>query len=87
MAADPALAAPLGAICEVTGAEVVDAVRHEFAVHLGDVLLRRTEAGTAGHPGVQVVTNAAHAMARELGWDAPRVSREITAFDRFYEIG
>ena len=87
MAGDAALAAPLGAICEVTGAEVVDAVRHEFAVRLSDVLLRRTEAGTAGHPGVQVVTTAAHVMARELGWDSTRVSREIAEVDRFYEIG
>jgi glycerol-3-phosphate dehydrogenase len=86
MAAEPALAAPLGALCAVTRAEIADAVEHEQAVTLSDALLRRTEAGTAGHPGPQVATNAAHVMAPLLGWDARRTTREIAEFDAFYAI-
>lgn len=76
--AEPALAATLGPGCRVTGAEVVDAVRNEAAVHLSDVVLRRTEAGSAGHPGPAVLDRAADLMAAELGWSAARRSEEVS---------
>jgi glycerol-3-phosphate dehydrogenase len=82
--AEPALAAPLSAGCAVTRAEVLHAVRHECAASLGDVLLRRTGAGAAGHPGPAAVTAAADLLARELGWDAARVTRETAAVDALY---
>ncbi|MCC6992816.1 MAG: FAD-dependent oxidoreductase, partial [Acidobacteria bacterium] len=81
IAAEPALAAPLSPACPVTGAEVLHAVRHECAASLGDVLLRRTGAGAAGHPGGPAVTAAAQVVARELGWDAARIARETADFD------
>ena len=80
----PALAAPLGASCPVTGAEIVRAVREEMAVTLADAVVRRTGAGAGGHPGQEAARNAAAIMAAELGWSAAQVDRELQALDAFY---
>ena len=68
----PALGAPLGRACAVTAAEIVYAARHEMALTLADALIRRTEAGSAGHPGADAVEAAAALMAAEHGWDEQR---------------
>ena len=81
----PALAAPLGPACQVTGAEVVRAVRDEMAVTLADAVVRRTGAGAGGHPGQEAARNAAAIMAAELGWSASQVERELQALDAFYQ--
>jgi glycerol-3-phosphate dehydrogenase len=80
----PDLGQALSPGCAVTGAEVLHAARHEAAVTLSDALLRRTEAGTAGHPGRPAVAAAAAVMAAALGWDAVRTSAEVAAFDAVY---
>ena len=80
----PALARPLSPQCAVTGAEIRHAVRAEAAVTLADALLRRTEAGTAGHPGTEALDAAAAVMAAELGWDATRTAAEIAAVAAVY---
>jgi glycerol-3-phosphate dehydrogenase len=73
----PALAAALSGICQVTRAEIAYAVRHEMAVHLGDAVLRRTAAGTAGHPGVEALRAAADVMSAELNWSPEKAAAEI----------
>lgn len=80
----PDLAASLSPTCATTRAEVAHAVREECAASLSDVLLRRTGAGAAGHPGREAVEAAAAVLAAELGWDAARMARETTAFDAVY---
>lgn len=82
-AEDPSLLAPLGG-SSVLGAEVLHGVREEMALRLTDVVLRRTELGTGGHPGRQAVGEAARLMADELGWDDDRVRREIGDVDASY---
>ena len=85
IAADrPALSSPLSATCAVTRAEVVHAVRDEMAIHLADALLRRTAAGTGGHPGDEALHAAAAVMAGELGWTTSRVVDEIAAVTGLY---
>jgi glycerol-3-phosphate dehydrogenase len=85
LAADTAgLGLALSAACPITAAEVLHAVRREAAVTLSDVLLRRTEAGTAGHPGAPAVAAAAAVMAPALGWDAARTAAEVAAFDAVF---
>jgi len=84
MQARPDLAAPLSPTCPVTRAEVVYAVTTEMAVRLSDALLRRTDAGTRGHPGHEAVAAAADLMAERLQWDARRRDDEIAAFERTY---
>jgi glycerol-3-phosphate dehydrogenase len=82
----PALGAQLSAGCRVTRAEIVHAVREEMAVRLSDALLRRTEAGTGGHPGAEAVRAAADVMAPDLGWTPSQTGEEIAAVDAFYRI-
>ena len=67
------------------GAQVVHAVRHEMALHLADVVFRRTGLGTLGHPGVEVIGRAAELMRRELGWDETATAREIAETTRAFE--
>ena len=86
MQGTPALAAPLGLACAVTGAEIVHAVRQEMALDLADALLRRTIAGSGGHPGDDAVRTAAAIMSRERGWTDDEQSRQIEAVDRVYAI-
>ena len=80
----PGLGHALSDRCPITGAEVLHALRHEAAVTLADVLLRRTEAGTAGHPGRAAIDAAAGIMATALGWDASRTSTEVAAVEGIY---
>lgn len=68
----------------VLPAQVTHAVRHEMAVTLEDVLLRRTDLGTAEAPEAPVLAAVAADMAREAGWDEPRTRREIDAARRFF---
>jgi glycerol-3-phosphate dehydrogenase len=58
-------------------AEVVHAVRGEMAVRLEDVVFRRTDLGTSGHPGAAGLEACAGLMAAELGWSPARTSEEL----------
>lgn len=78
--------APLGAACAVTVGEARHAVRQEMAVRLSDVLLRRTEAGSAGWPGDDAVASAARVAAAELGWPPQRVETEVAELRRTYRL-
>ncbi len=82
----PGLAATLGGECAVSLAEIVHAVRHESAVKLSDALIRRTEAGSAGHPGAGALAAAAAVMAAELGWSDERVRAEVAEVEAFYRL-
>jgi glycerol-3-phosphate dehydrogenase len=55
----------------------VHAVRAEMAVKLADCVFRRTELGTANHPGPQALETSAMLMANELGWKADRTALEL----------
>ena len=81
-----ALAQPLGRRCEVSAAEILFAARCESAVHLSDALIRRTEAGSAGHPGADAVEHAGAVMARELKWDEWQTRNEIAEVQAFYRL-
>jgi glycerol-3-phosphate dehydrogenase len=70
----------------VTKAEVVHAVREEMAEKLADVILRRTELGTAGHPGGSALKACAKLMASELGWNESRIRNEVQEVERFFSL-
>jgi len=78
--------APLDITCATTGAEVVHVIRQEMAVHLTDIVVRRTALGAAGPPGRAAVEACAAVAADEFGWDANRIQNEIRAVDAFYQI-
>ena len=82
----PGEAQALGEACAVTRGEVRRAVREEMAVRLSDVVLRRTEAGSAGHPGRDALHAAADLMAAELDWPEDRIAEEIADVETTYEI-
>jgi len=82
----PQLAVPLGQACDVTGVEIAYAAREEMARTLADALIRRTEAGSAGHPGRDAVSQAANVMAAERGWDEARRLAELADVEAFYRL-
>jgi glycerol-3-phosphate dehydrogenase len=66
------------------GAEVMHAIRAEMACTLADITIRRSELGSTGHPGPEMVNAMAAIAAEELGWDADRRNHEVAAVDEFY---
>jgi glycerol-3-phosphate dehydrogenase len=79
---DPALLQPLHEDVEYLGAELAYAASHEAALHLDDVLARRTRISieTPGR-GVEVARAAAEVVASRLGWDTERVDNEVAAYE------
>jgi len=61
----------------VLKAEVVHAVREEMAGKIGDVVFRRTDLGSGGHPGEVALQACARLMASEMGWNEDRVREEL----------
>ena len=82
VAGDASLAAPVCEHVATTGAEVVRAVRDEWAVTIGDVLLRRTLIGLAACQGLDRLDSIADLIARTAGWDEARRGAEIAAYLR-----
>jgi glycerol-3-phosphate dehydrogenase len=74
----PALARPLTGAPHYLAAEVVHAVNAEGALHLDDVLTRRTRVSIeTAHRGVDSAPEVAALMADALGWDEERTAREV----------
>jgi len=82
----PALLSPLPGSSEVLQAEVVHAAREEMACKVGDVVLRRTDLGSAAYPGDEAVRSCANLMARELNWPTARVEGEVEETKRLYDF-
>jgi glycerol-3-phosphate dehydrogenase len=81
-AGDAALAARLVPDLPYVGAEVVHAVRAEWAATLADVLVRRLpiayETRDAGRAAARAI---APLVARELGWDDAATRAALAAYD------
>jgi glycerol-3-phosphate dehydrogenase len=78
IAADPALATPLTGAPEYLAAEIAYAAQAEGALHLDDVLTRRTRISfETPHRGSESATHAAQVMGDALGWDAAVRAREV----------
>jgi len=78
---DPSLGRPLEGAPEYLAAEVVYAARAEAALHLEDVLNRRTRISfETDHRGVDSVLDTADLMASVLGWDESTVDREVAHY-------
>ncbi|MGV8885908.1 MAG: glycerol-3-phosphate dehydrogenase/oxidase [Microbacteriaceae bacterium] len=77
----PELQEPLPGADDYIAAEVVYAATHEGALHLEDVLARRTRISIeAWDRGVSAAPVAAALMAGELGWDAERTENEVNNY-------
>lgn len=75
---------PLPGRGETLAAEIRHAVLQEAPRNLADVVLRRTDLGTLGHPGHEALKTAAGLMGDLCGWDATRQTAEIAAVDALY---
>jgi glycerol-3-phosphate dehydrogenase len=69
---------------EVVFAEVLHAVREEMAQKLSDVIFRRTDLGSGGHPGKAALDATAKTMAQDLGWTDARVRKEVKEVEAAY---
>ncbi|MFC4104512.1 glycerol-3-phosphate dehydrogenase/oxidase [Micromonospora zhanjiangensis] len=76
--ADPLLASPLAGAPEYLAAEVAYAAGSEGALHLDDVLTRRTRISfETAHRGAESAEHAAEVMGAVLGWNAAVRAREV----------
>ena len=81
MARRPELREPVPLAGPYLGAELVYACSHEGAVHLDDVLSRRTRIRIEVRDrGAAAASHAAGLMAGELGWDPARTAAEISRY-------
>jgi glycerol-3-phosphate dehydrogenase len=75
------LLAPVPGSPDYLQVEVVYAASHEGALHLDDVLARRTRISIEyAHRGVDSAQAVAELMAEVLGWDADTVRREVEIY-------
>jgi glycerol-3-phosphate dehydrogenase len=63
------------------------AVRQEMALHLADVIQRRTDVGAAGPPGEDTIERLTRVLTEELGWPAARITTERQALREAYRMG
>ena len=72
---------PLAGAPEYLRAEITYAVTHEGALHLDDVLTRRTRISIeTPDRGIECSPEAAGLMGEELGWDTERARDEVSAY-------
>ncbi|HEX6286897.1 MAG TPA: glycerol-3-phosphate dehydrogenase/oxidase [Acidimicrobiia bacterium] len=82
MAIDPDLARPVVSDAPYLMAEIRYAVTHEGALHLDDVLTRRTRLSIeTRHRGLEAARPAAELMGHVLGWDKATIDREIAHYE------
>jgi glycerol-3-phosphate dehydrogenase len=58
-------------------AGVLHGIREEMGQKLADVVFRRTELGSSGHPGETTLKECAAISAKELNWNEERTQREL----------
>ncbi len=75
--ATPEHAVRVGGSEDAIRAEVLYGIREEMAVKLSDIVMRRTELGTAAYPGDGPLRACALLMAGQLGWSPGQMEEEI----------
>ena len=81
--ADPSLAEPLSSAPEYLRVEIVYAASHEGALHLDDILARRTRVSIeTWDRGIAAASEAAELVAPLLGWDTGAKEREIEHYQK-----
>lgn len=78
----PELSSTLPGSEDYLAVEVAYAARHEGALHLDDVLTRRSRISIeAWDRGIAATKQVAELMAAELGWDEAAIAREIQHYE------
>jgi glycerol-3-phosphate dehydrogenase len=82
----PDLKEPLSSAPEYLKVEALYAVTHEGALHLDDILARRTRISIeTWDRGVSAAEEVAHLVAPALGWDDATIAREIDHYRKRVE--
>jgi glycerol-3-phosphate dehydrogenase len=77
----PELLKPIESAPDYLGVEVVYAATHEGALHLEDVLARRTRISIEyAHRGVDCAKQVAQLVGEVLGWSAETIEREVEVY-------
>lgn len=77
----PELKEPIHPLHGAIGAQVIHAVRHEYARRLDDVLARRLSlTHETRDAGLDAAESVARLMGRELGWDDERRQQEVDRY-------
>jgi glycerol-3-phosphate dehydrogenase len=80
-AADPSLLQPIPGAGDYLQAEALYAVTHEGALHLEDVLARRTRISIEyAHRGTESMQRVAEIMAPVLGWTEAQLAHEVEIY-------
>lgn len=82
---DPELSTTIGDTA-VIAAQVAYAVKKELAETLSDIIYRRTDLGSLGYPGDNVLSQCAEIMGNEKNWDAVKKQQEIDLVKQSYMI-
>jgi glycerol-3-phosphate dehydrogenase len=69
----------------VSFSEAIYAVRAEAAHRMGDIVFRRTELGTDGHPGAAALDELQALLGAELGWSEQRSAEERASVEREFQ--
>jgi glycerol-3-phosphate dehydrogenase len=86
VAAERALARPIPGAPGYLAVEARYAATHEGALHLEDVLMRRTRiAIETADGGAAAAEPVAHLVAPALGWDTARIGAEVAAYRKAIE--
>ena len=78
------LGEPVDAAENVLMAEIDYAIEEEMACHLSDVIMRRTELGSAGRPSTAAIHKCADYMAHRLSWTDKKRQQEIGLLEDLY---
>ena len=82
VAEDPSLGDPITGAEDHLRVEAVYAASHEGALHLDDVLTRRTRISIETFDrGIAAAPHVARLMAPVLGWDEDRIGREVAHYE------
>jgi glycerol-3-phosphate dehydrogenase len=71
---------PLDQACQITVAEIVFLLRHEFVVELSDILLRRTALAIRGEVSTALIRRIVEIAATELRWSGDHAMQKAEAF-------
>ncbi len=83
---DSTLLQPISSDSDVIKAEIIYGVRNEMAQTLTDMMMRRTELGTAEIASDAQINAAADVMADELNWSEDQKNDEINSYIQIYEF-
>lgn len=66
-------------------AEIIYAIQDEMAIRLSDVVFRRTNIGSAGYPGKDILHKIACIMAEQLGWNEDEKNDQVENVVKIYQ--